>query len=1315
MSKHKAIRRFLGIFLAVVMVFTLWTPIPVAASTKKSHATTEIQVGESTKLRAYGYSWRTTWKSSDENIVTVKNDGTITGINPGEATVTASLRTFGSIFTGRERTEEFNIVVVENDTPESETIEVNVGETVSLDKPSNGRTTWRSSDTSVATVSSSGTVTGISAGNVTITATMRTGGFNFWFIHWGGKTTTTEYYITVVDNGETPEPGTYTVIFESNGGSEVENQTVKEGQKVSIPDNPTRVSYIFTGWYSDRDLQIGYDFDNPVTSDLTLYAGWDSSAIDEEEYRTDGDNDSVSDAIEEIYGLDKNKTDTDGDGLSDVIEIEIGYDGTKVDTNENGVLDGDEDADNDGLANAQELELGTDLAKSDTDEDGLLDSDEINTHGTDPLVYDTDQDGVNDGYEVQLGTDPLVFTDTFQISKKAISEDDNVSAFVDIELSGEQVDSLKIEAEDNSVFFPQNMPGYLGKAYNFSVEGDFEYAIINFEFDSSILENGSDPAIFYFNEESQTLEELPTSIEGNVASAAVNHFSKYILLDRTIYYNSFSWQDVWDTEGTFNGVEIALTIDDSGSLGGDYGYDSNTGYFLGGSDPEHLRLTAARNLVENSNSNAKIGIVKFDSTVDRISEMVTCDDNGKEMLKNMLQISVSDSSSSVFNSKGGTNMYTGIETALETFTPEALSDASILKAVVVFTDGMAQDSGKHNEIIESANNLGVRIYTVGLGSESSYFTNYLQPLAEKTGGSFYSASNADQLNEIFESIGMEIDLETDSDGDGIPDYYEDHMIAFNGTKIQMDKNNRDTDRDGLPDGEEVEVELIYNADQTKVYVKGKLLSDPTLEDSDYDGINDSQETDIKYRLDNDFSALMHYSVGETLLQDLTQQVSYYNSLVDFTFDYRDFFKNNTTYSKNLSILGCLFALDMYDAGYLDFDGYYGTDGKSNMKDNTAGDGVTLAENFGLQNVENYSKEEILSISDHPTQDEDDVTEFTVGHRKVTYNNESMEIIFLTLRGTDGSNAEWSSNFDVGANSNEYINRTGTHDDWSNKENHKGFDVAATRVLKAYDDYLEKTGLKNDTTQKCIFIAGHSRAAAIANILGTHFERDTAYKSFVYTFATPLTTEASDTSTYSTIFNIVNTDDIVTCLPLEKWGFSRYGITKKVSVKDSYENVFDRIFIRDYNSNGLLSTTIKAFEDIDINNREDLYVLDDSNDGTVWVTNKYHVTYTGAAEEEKKLEEEFTNEKLLKYCKLSIDETLIGYYVACNYCPAYFLQTLANMTVKPVESAPTLGRDVKGAYALAKAAFVGTSGKLFVGGMANPHMPPTYYIIAKEAF
>ena len=32
-----------------------------------------------------------------------------------------------------------------------------------------------------------------------------------------------------------------------------------------------------------------------------------------------------------------------------------------------------------------------------------------------------------------------------------------------------------------------------------------------------------------------------------------------------------------------------------------------------------------------------------------------------------------------------------------------------------------------------------------------------------------------------------IDIETDSDGDGIADYYEDNMVMFNGVTIKLDK------------------------------------------------------------------------------------------------------------------------------------------------------------------------------------------------------------------------------------------------------------------------------------------------------------------------------------------------------------------------------------------------------------------------------------------------------------------------------------------------------------------------------------------------
>ena len=74
-----------------------------------------------------------------------------------------------------------------------------------------------------------------------------------------------------------------------------------------------------------------------------------------------------------------------------------------------------------------------------------------------------------------------------------------------------------------------------------------------------------DPVIYYFNEESQLLEELETTVNGNVASAKVEHFSKYILLNKTVFKGSFNWMDVWTSDG-YIGIQIVFVIDDSGSI-----------------------------------------------------------------------------------------------------------------------------------------------------------------------------------------------------------------------------------------------------------------------------------------------------------------------------------------------------------------------------------------------------------------------------------------------------------------------------------------------------------------------------------------------------------------------------------------------------------------------------------------------------------------------------------------------------------------------------------------------------------------------------
>ena len=84
----------------------------------------------------------------------------------------------------------------------------------------------------------------------------------------------------------------------------------------------------------------------------------------------------------------------------------------------------------------------------------------------------------------------------------------------------------------------------------------------------------------------------------------------------------------------------------------------------------------------------------------------------------------------------------------------------------------------------------------------------------------------------------------DSDGDGIADWYEDHLVLFYGVSLKLDKNNPDTDGDGIPDGEEIDrLDYRYNADRAKVIVTGRLITNPTLVDSDGDGIADADESD----------------------------------------------------------------------------------------------------------------------------------------------------------------------------------------------------------------------------------------------------------------------------------------------------------------------------------------------------------------------------------------------------------------------------------------------------------------------------------------
>lgn len=76
---------------------------------------------------------------------------------------------------------------------------------------------------------------------------------------------------------EQPAATTYTVTFESEGGSPVAPVTVAEGGKVKKPSEPTREGYYFGGWWNKNkqgNYSTAYNFSKAVKKDLTLYARW---------------------------------------------------------------------------------------------------------------------------------------------------------------------------------------------------------------------------------------------------------------------------------------------------------------------------------------------------------------------------------------------------------------------------------------------------------------------------------------------------------------------------------------------------------------------------------------------------------------------------------------------------------------------------------------------------------------------------------------------------------------------------------------------------------------------------------------------------------------------------------------------------------------------------------------------------------------------------------------------------------------------------------------------------------------------------------
>ena len=150
------------------------------ASVTLNMTSSEVEVGSTVSLVATvtGGLGTVTWTSNDNAIATVDENGTVTGMAAGTVTITATHTSDSSV------SATCSIIVKAVEQPPVQEVAVTMGQTsgevevsqtlqlsVSVTGATNSAVTWSSSDTTKATVDANGVVTGVAAGNVTITAT----------------------------------------------------------------------------------------------------------------------------------------------------------------------------------------------------------------------------------------------------------------------------------------------------------------------------------------------------------------------------------------------------------------------------------------------------------------------------------------------------------------------------------------------------------------------------------------------------------------------------------------------------------------------------------------------------------------------------------------------------------------------------------------------------------------------------------------------------------------------------------------------------------------------------------------------------------------------------------------------------------------------------------------------------------------------------------------------------------------------------------------------------------------------------------------
>ncbi len=371
-----------------------------------------------------------------------------------------------------------------------------------------------------------------------------------------------------------------------------------------------------------------------------------------------------------------------------------------------------------------------------------------------------------------------------------------------------------------------------------------------------------------------------------------------------------------------------------------------------------------------------------------------------------------------------------------------------------------------------------------------------------------------------------------------------------------------------------------------------IKSDPIEPDGDFDGLSDSIDISpcnsiikanllhidtgkkVEYNKENDNNSTSDYSNKD-------KNDTEYN--VEIPMDFSCFFNENNQFEHGIADMSIIFSGLAYSqyGSYLD---------KDNMKTND----YYAIEFEGILGIMNLTEAmEALGFTDVVECDlrndysDNHVAHFYFGHKKVKYNNKEKEIISVFIRGTTGVK-EWTSNFDIGkSNDDRFINER------LDLDNHLGFDVAAYRIYNQLDTYIKEHNL--DSADNAYWITGHSRGAAIANLISAKLIDDSK-NVYAYTYATPnnVVKPLECVESYTGIYNVVNKEDFVPALPLnDSWGFYKYGKSYELELSSLNKKKWFNNMNRIYASAEDFQPILKIFQSL-ANNRDECYQIFDSS-------------------------------------------------------------------------------------------------------------------------